>query len=98
MGAMEHLSIAIPADMAERLRSRVADGEYDSLDEIVGEALREFEAEDDVTDNPAFVAWFKREVVPAIERYDADPSRGLTVEQARERLGLLRDEREQARC
>ena len=98
MGAIEHLSITISADLAERLRGRVAIGEYNSLDEVVAEALREFEVEHDHTTEPAFVAWFKREVAPAIERYDADPSRGLTIDQVHERLALARAKREHSRC
>ena len=90
MGAIEHLTIAISVELADRLRGRVATGEFASLDEAVHEALREFEAEQDITNDPALTAWFKREVTPAIERYDADPSRGLTVDQVREALANAR--------
>ena len=79
--------------MVERLRERIADGEYDSLDEIVGEALREFEAEEKVADDPAFVAWFKREVVPAIEANRRDPARRLTADQVLANLATARERR-----
>ena len=39
MGAMEKLTVSVPADMAASLRRRVADGDYMSEGEIVREAL-----------------------------------------------------------
>ena len=93
MGAMEHLSIAVPVELAERLRDRVAEGEFASLDEAVGEALREFEGDQDIVDNPAFVAWFKREVVPAIEANRRDPSRLMTIDQVLANLADARARR-----
>ena len=42
MGAIERVTVAMPAEMAANLRQRVADGEYDSTSEIVHEALRDW--------------------------------------------------------
>ncbi|WP_374630252.1 type II toxin-antitoxin system ParD family antitoxin [Pannonibacter indicus] len=40
MGAVERMTITVPAEMAETLRQTVASGEYASASEVVREALR----------------------------------------------------------
>ena len=40
MGAMERITIDIPAEVAATLRQSVADGNYESEGQIVSEALR----------------------------------------------------------
>jgi antitoxin ParD1/3/4 len=42
MGAMERITIAMPAEMADRLRAAVEGGEYASTGEIVREALADW--------------------------------------------------------
>ena len=93
MGAMEHLTIAVPVEVADRMRDRVAAGEFTDLEEAVREALHEFEAGHDVGHDPSFVAWFKQRIVPAIEANRRDPSRLLTIEQVRASLAAARAER-----
>ena len=42
MGAIERMTISMPAEMAETLRQTVAGGEYASTSEVVREALRDW--------------------------------------------------------
>lgn len=44
MGAMERITIDVPAELAASLRQGVADGGYESEDQIVSELLREWTA------------------------------------------------------
>jgi antitoxin ParD1/3/4 len=47
MSAIERLTITLPSQMAARLKSTVADGQYASTSEIVREALRDWTRERD---------------------------------------------------
>lgn len=99
MGAIEHLTIPLPVEIADAMRARVADGEYASLSDLLEDALASLIASNDaVDDGPEVDAWVRREVLPAIDRYDADPSCGLTVDQVRERLAQARWARERPSC
>ena len=42
MGAVERMTITMPAELAETLRQTVAGGEYASTSEVVREALRDW--------------------------------------------------------
>lgn len=42
MGAIERMTITMPAELAETLRQTVAGGEYASASEVVREALRDW--------------------------------------------------------
>ena len=42
MGAVERMTITMPAEMAETLRQTVAGGEYASTSEVIREALRDW--------------------------------------------------------
>jgi antitoxin ParD1/3/4 len=42
MGAIERMTITVPAEMAATLRQTVAGGEYASTSEVVREALRDW--------------------------------------------------------
>ncbi len=42
MGAIERMTITMPAELAETLRQTVAGGEYASTSEVVREALRDW--------------------------------------------------------
>lgn len=44
MGAVERMTITMPAELAETLRQTVAGGEYASTSEVVREALRDWSA------------------------------------------------------
>lgn len=42
MGAIERMTITVPAEMAARLKDSVAEGHYASTSEVVREALRDW--------------------------------------------------------
>ena len=93
MAAIEHLTISLPAAMAAKVRGWVATGEFPDIDTAVLEALLEFDPRQPEIDLDAEAEWVRQHVLPAIERYDADPSRGLTVDQARAQLARAREAR-----
>lgn len=98
MAAIEHLTITLPATMAAKVRDWVAVGDFPDIDTAVLEALMGLDAEQSAADAATEAEFVRRVVIPAIERYDADPSRGLTADQVRDHLAKSRKAREQARC
>ena len=98
MGAIEHLTIRLPGEVAEQVRSWVADGHFDNLDAAILQGLRELGAATAMPSEVDEDAWVRREVLPALDRYDADRSRGLTIDQVRERLSNARWARERPTC
>lgn len=98
MAAIEHLTISLPAKMAAKLRERVAAGEFPDIDTAVAEALLGLEVSHSEIDVAAEEEFIRREVLPALARYDADPSRAMSMEQVDEYLARSREQRERARC
>lgn len=98
MAAIEHLTISLPTKMAAKLRGRVEAGEFPDIDTAVVEALVEFDLRGPELDSEAEAEWVRRHVIPALERYDADPSRGLTVDQVRARLAETWWAKEEPSC
>lgn len=98
MAAVEHLTISLPAKMAAKLRGRVEAGEFPDIDTAVLEALLGLEAGFSEADAAAEEEFIRHEVLPALDRYDADPSRGMSIEQVDEYLTRSRERRERARC
>ncbi|WP_367949105.1 type II toxin-antitoxin system ParD family antitoxin [Paraburkholderia sp. NMBU_R16] len=81
----QQMSITLPKEMAELVRSKVASGEYASESEVIRDGLRSLAARD-----RALEAWLRNEVVPAAAALEADPERALTPEQLREHLARKR--------
>ncbi|NRO99275.1 type II toxin-antitoxin system ParD family antitoxin [Paraburkholderia sp. NMBU_R16] len=79
------MSITLPKEMAELVRSKVASGEYASESEVICEGLRLLAARD-----RALESWLRNEVAPAAAALEADPDRALTPEQIREHLARKR--------
>jgi Arc/MetJ-type ribon-helix-helix transcriptional regulator len=79
------LTVTLPNDVLDIVRAKVSSGEYADESEVVEAALIDLllppVSGEGVTDD-----WLRREVVPVIERMDADPTRGRTPEQVLERL------------
>ena len=93
MGAIEHLSIAVPTDLADDIRSHVSSGEYASENDIIVEALQLWRYDEGSEDDPDVEACVQREVGRALEAYDRDRARGMTVAQVRARLFDARSRR-----
>ena len=81
MRTTQQLSITLPNDMAEAVKSKVAAGEYASESEVIRDGLRALIARDRAVD-----AWLLQHVAPAYDAIQADPSSAVTAEKVRARL------------
>lgn len=81
MRTTQQLSITLPNDMAEAVRSKVAAGDYASESEVIRDGLRALMARDRAVD-----AWLQQSVAPAYDAIKADPSRAVTAGNVRVRL------------
>ena len=81
MRTTQQLSITLPNDMADTIKSKVAAGEYASESEVIRDGLRVLMARDRAVEN-----WLRDQVGPAFDAIQTDPSRAVTVEQVRARL------------
>ena len=69
MRSTKQLSITLPHEMAEMVRSRVESGAYASESEVIRDGLRALQVHD-----RALEAWLTNEVVPSIEAVKENPS------------------------
>jgi antitoxin ParD1/3/4 len=75
------LSIALPDDIAEMVRVKVASGDYANASEVVEDGLRTLlERDGDIE------AWLRQEVVPTLEKMHQDPSRLIPIEDVEREL------------
>jgi len=81
MRTTKQLSITLPTEMAELIKSKVAAGEYATESEVIRDGLRVLMARDRAVEN-----WLLEQVVPAYDALKADPARAVSVEQVRARL------------
>lgn len=83
MRSTQQMSITLPLEMAAAVKNRVAAGEYATESEVIRDGLRALMARDRAVEN-----WLHAQVLPAYDALKADPSRGLTADQVRARLGI----------
>ncbi|MHB8982205.1 ribbon-helix-helix domain-containing protein [Thiobacillus sp.] len=81
MRTTQQLSITLPNDMADVVKSKVRAGEYASESEVIRDGLRALMARD-----RAVESWLHNQVGPAYDALKVDPSRAVTVDQVRSRL------------
>ena len=81
MRTTQQLSITLPNEMADAVKSKVAAGEYASESEVIRDGLRVLMARDRAVEN-----WLHEQVGQAYDALKADPSRAITVVQVRARL------------
>jgi len=81
MRSTRQLSITLPHEMAELVRSKVESGAYASESEVLRDGLRALQMHD-----RALEAWLKNEVVPSIEAVKLNPGQVRTGEQVRASL------------
>ena len=81
MRTTQQLSITLPTEMAQKVKARVASGDYASESEVIREGLRALEERDAVVER-----WLREEVVPAYDAWKAKPQDTLSLEEAFERL------------
>lgn len=88
MGAIEHLTISLPVEEIERMRGRVAAGEFADIDEAVLEAWREFEAGDGIDETPADHARLKAKIEAAYDGWQRNPASARPLKQVIAELKL----------
>jgi putative addiction module CopG family antidote len=81
MRSTQSLSITLPTEMAEMVKSKVASGEYATESEVISEGLRTL-----LDHDAAIEKWLGEEVVPTLEEMEAHPERLLTPEEVARRL------------
>jgi antitoxin ParD1/3/4 len=86
MADRHQLSVTLPDDLAEKVRARVASGEYASESDVVAEALRTLQDREQTLEQ-----WLRTEVVEAYDKMQTDPSRGVSLEEVRASLTALHD-------
>jgi antitoxin ParD1/3/4 len=89
MRTTQQMSITLPNEMAEFVRTKVASGHYASDSEVLRDALRALRERD-----RAVEAWLRNEVVPVAQALRDDPSRALSVDQVRAELKISRTRHE----
>jgi putative addiction module CopG family antidote len=81
MRTTQQMSITLPNEMAEFIRTKVASGDYASDSEVLRDALRVLRERD-----RAIEAWLRSEVIPAAQALRDDPSRALSADHVRAEL------------
>lgn len=81
MRSTQQLSVTLPNEMAQMVKSKVSSGEYASDSEVIRDGLRALLARDKALEN-----WLHTEGVAAYDKLKADPSRALSVDQVRQHL------------
>lgn len=88
MGAMERITVELPQDLVERLRARVAAGDFPSESVAILEALLWVEDEGDP--DPAIDAWLRGPVAAAYDAVSDGTAVVHSSDEARQRLGIAR--------
>jgi len=81
MRTTRQLSVTLPVEMADMIRTKVSSGEYASESEVIRDGLRALAARD-----KAVESWLRRDVAPAYDAMKANPRRGLSVKSVRANL------------
>lgn len=81
MRTTQQMSITLPNEMADAIRTKVRAGEYATESEVIREGLRAL-----LNRDRAIESWLQSQVVEAYDALKADPSRAVTIDQVRARL------------
>jgi antitoxin ParD1/3/4 len=81
MRTTQQLSITLPNELAEVVKSKVSSGEYATESEVIRDGLRSLMARDRAIDD-----WLRSQVGPAYDALKADPSRAVSAEHVLARL------------
>jgi putative addiction module CopG family antidote len=81
MRTTQQLSITLPIDMADVVKTKVRTGEYASESEVIRDGLRALLARDRAVEN-----WLHNQIGPVFDALKSDPDRAVTAEHVRERL------------
>jgi antitoxin ParD1/3/4 len=81
MRTTQQLSITLPNDMADLVKTKVAEGEYASESEVVREGLRSLMARDKAIEH-----WLRDSIGSIYDAMKADPARGISSQELKKRL------------
>ena len=81
MRTTQQMSITLPNEMADAIRTKVRAGEYATESEVIREGLRALFNRD-----RAIESWLQSQVVEAYDAIKSDPARAVTIDQVRARL------------
>ena len=81
MRTTQQMSITLPNDMADVVKTKVRSGEYASESEVIQDGLRALMARD-----RAVETWLHNQVGPAYDALKVEPSRAISPDQVRARL------------
>lgn len=79
----DHVSLVVPADVAEIVNALVDSGEYASQGDVVRNGMRLLTEEDRVLSDPEVERWLRDVAVPVAEATVAEPSRSIPAGEAR---------------
>jgi antitoxin ParD1/3/4 len=82
MRTTQQPSLKLPNEMADAVKARVQAGEYATESEVIRDGQRALLARD-----RAVESWLHDQVGPAYDALKAEPSRAITAEQRRARIG-----------
>lgn len=88
MRTTQQFSITLPLEMADIVKTKVADGEYATESEVIRDGLRVLMARDRAMEN-----WLSQQVGPAYDALKANPARAVSISQVR---GVLAVEHKKA--
>jgi len=92
MRTTRQLSVTLPNDMADRVKAKVASGEYASESEVIRDGLRALQERDRAVEQ-----WLRHDVANAYDAMKADPSRGRTPADIRAALAAEHEQATQKR-
>lgn len=81
MRSTQQMSITLPIEMANKVKAKVASGDYASESEVIREGLRALDERDAVVEK-----WLRDEVAPTYDAYKANPDQTLSLDEVYERL------------
>jgi putative addiction module CopG family antidote len=81
MRSTRQLSITLPHEMAEMVRTKVESGEYASESEVIRDGLRILRSRDRAVEH-----WLREQVAPAYDAMKTDPSRAVSARDVRSTL------------
>lgn len=77
MATIEKRTISLPSDQAAFIDAKVDAGDYASASEVVRAGIRALKERDE-----AIGRWLQHHVAPSFDAMKADPSRGVSVDDA----------------
>ncbi|MEA3036492.1 MAG: antitoxin ParD1/3/4 [Sphingomonadales bacterium] len=89
MDSTTRFEIDLPPDLAEAVRERVASGRYGSASEVVADGVSRLVEEDNEPLDPAVAV----ELARRCDEWEANPTRGIPIEEVRARLEEERAQR-----